>query len=93
MITRLEIDGFKTFRDFQIELAPFQVIVGPNGAGKSNLFDAIQLFAHLADDDLRTAFQELRGRAGEMFALTPGWPFGRPYAFSRRGAGRQACIQ
>jgi predicted ATPase len=71
MITKLEIDGFKTFRDFQIELAPFQVIVGPNGAGKSNLFDAIQLLAHLADDDLRTAFQELRGEAGEMFALTP----------------------
>jgi len=71
MITKLEIDGFKTFRDFQIELAPFQVIVGPNGAGKSNLFDAIQLLARLADDDLRTAFQELRGDAGEIFALLP----------------------
>jgi predicted ATPase len=75
MITKLEIDGFKTFRNFQVELAPFQVIVGPNGAGKSNLFDAIQLLARLADDDLRTAFQELRGDAGEIFALLPD---GRP---------------
>jgi len=40
MITRIEIDGFKTFRNFSLELAPLQVIVGLNGAGKSNLFDA-----------------------------------------------------
>ncbi|MBP7960847.1 MAG: AAA family ATPase [Caldilineaceae bacterium] len=71
MITKLEIDGFKTFRNFQVELAPFQVIIGPNGAGKSNLFDAIHLLARLADDDLRTAFQELRGDAGEIFSLLP----------------------
>lgn len=28
MITLIEIDGFKTFKDFKVELAPFQVIVG-----------------------------------------------------------------
>ena len=33
MITQIEIDGFKTFKDFKVELAPFQVIVGPNGSG------------------------------------------------------------
>lgn len=33
MITRLEIDGFKSFRDFTLDLAPLQVIVGPNAAG------------------------------------------------------------
>ena len=42
MITQIELDGFKTFKDFKIELAPFQVIVGPNGVGKSNLFDALR---------------------------------------------------
>ncbi|NJN68174.1 MAG: AAA family ATPase [Chloroflexaceae bacterium] len=40
MITRIEIDGFKTFQNFKLELGPFQVIVGVNGTGKSNLFDA-----------------------------------------------------
>ena len=25
MITQIEIDGFKTFKDFKVELAPFQV--------------------------------------------------------------------
>jgi len=75
MITRIEIDGFKTFQDFKLELTPFQVIVGPNGVGKSNLFDAMRLLSWLADDDLRSAFGELRGEAGELFTMMPdGFP-------------------
>jgi len=72
MITQIEIDGFKTFKDFKVELAPFQVIVGPNGSGKSNLFDALRLLSRLADTDLLSAFQELRGDAGELFTKLPG---------------------
>jgi predicted ATPase len=71
MITRVEIDGFKTFKDFSVELAPFQVIVGPNESGKSNLFDALHFLSRLADTDLRTAFQEVRGEAGELFTKFP----------------------
>src|SRR5579859_2854819 len=71
MITRIEIDGFKTFKDFSVELAPFQVIVGPNGSGKSNLFDALHLLSRLAGNDLTLAFQELRGEVGELFTLLP----------------------
>lgn len=67
MITLIELDGFKTFQKFRLELSPLQVIVGPNGAGKSNLFDALRLLSHLVDTDLRTAFQELRGDAVELF--------------------------
>jgi predicted ATPase len=33
MIMQIERDGFKTLKDFKVELAPFQVIVGPNGSG------------------------------------------------------------
>lgn len=68
MITLIELDGFKTFQDFKLELSPFQVIVGPNGAGKSNLFDALHLLTRLVDTDLRSAFQELRGNAAELFS-------------------------
>jgi len=72
MITQIEIDGFKTFKDFQVELAPFQVIVGPNGSGKSNLFDALQLLSRLVRKDfLYEAFQELRGDSGELFTKYP----------------------
>lgn len=72
MITLIEIDGFKTFKEFKVELAPFQVIVGPNGSGKSNLFDALKLLSRIADNDLNTAFQELRGEANELFTTLPG---------------------
>ena len=64
MITRIEIDGFKTFQDFSLDLAPLQVIVGANGAGKSNLFDALMLLSRLADSDLHSAFQGMRGEVG-----------------------------
>lgn len=67
MITRIEIDGFKTFKDFSVDLAPFQVIVGPNGSGKSNLFDALQLLSRLTEDDIATAFLDLRGDVNELF--------------------------
>ncbi|MDM8549287.1 AAA family ATPase [Desulfobacterales bacterium HSG2] len=71
MITRIEINGFKTFHDFKLDLSPFQVIVGPNGAGKSNLFDALRMLSSLTDSDLRTAFHDLRGEAGELFSMFP----------------------
>ena len=34
MITRIELDGFKTFQDFSLDLSPLQVIVGANGGGQ-----------------------------------------------------------
>lgn len=71
MLTQIEIDGFKTFENFKVELAPFQVIVGPNGSGKSNLFDALQLLSRLAEMDLYSAFQGLRGNANEAFTKYP----------------------
>ena len=47
MLTRIEIDGFKSFEDLDVSLEPFTAIVGTNAAGKSNLFDAIQLLSAL----------------------------------------------
>jgi predicted ATPase len=73
MITRIEVDGFKSFRNFAIDLQPFQVLIGPNGAGKSNLFDAITLLSHLAGDNtLYKAFRQSRGDIGELFTILPG---------------------
>jgi len=71
MITQVEINGFKTFQNFKVALAPLQVIVGSNGAGKSNFFDALLLLSRLTDSDLRTAFQGMRGKAGELFTIQP----------------------
>lgn len=67
MITRIEIDGFKTFSKFKMEFAPLTIIAGANASGKSNLFDAMQLLSRIVETDLKTAFSEQRGDASELF--------------------------
>jgi predicted ATPase len=71
MLTRIEIDGFKSFEELDVSLAPFTAIVGTNAAGKSNLFDAIQLLAALATHDVAEALKLLRGEPLELFRCTP----------------------
>ncbi|MBN2124520.1 MAG: AAA family ATPase [Deltaproteobacteria bacterium] len=67
MLTRIEIEGFKSFEDFHLDLSPFVVILGPNATGKSNLFDGIQFLSNLASKDLREAVKGLRGEVDELF--------------------------
>lgn len=67
MITQIEIDGFKTFKDFKVEFAPFQVIVGANASGKSNLFDALQLLGKLATYDLLTDLPDFGNNSFTIF--------------------------
>ena len=43
MIEHVHIENFKCFKDFDIDLGPFNVLVGPNGSGKSAFFDAIRV--------------------------------------------------
>lgn len=69
MITRIEIDGFKTFRNFAIDLAPFVAVVGANAAGKSNLFDAIQFLRRVTEESLTVAVREARGDIDDLFRL------------------------
>ncbi len=71
MITRIEIDGFKSLRAFSLDLEPLTAIVGPNGAGKSNLLDALALLSRVAESNLLTAFKAGRGRIRDQFARTP----------------------
>lgn len=71
MLTRIEVDGFKSFEDLDVSLAPFTAIVGTNAAGKSNLFDAIQLLSALASHDVAEAVKLLRGEPLELFRCTP----------------------
>lgn len=82
MLTRIEIDGFKTFEGFGLDLRPFVVILGPNASGKSNLFDAIRLLSRFADVDLRTAVTEMRGEPTELFRRKPDGDYGTRMSFA-----------
>ncbi|WP_437757250.1 AAA family ATPase [Sorangium sp. So ce1389] len=72
MITRFEVDGFKSLRDFAVDLEPLTVFVGPNGAGKSNLLEALGLLGRLASMSLEEAFKLGRGRIADQFSRTGG---------------------
>jgi predicted ATPase len=70
MLTRLEIDGFKSYEGLAIDLLPFTVVLGTNAAGKSNLFDAIELLSNLATKDVAEAVKDMRGEPLELFRHT-----------------------
>lgn len=62
MITRVKIDGYKSFKDFELEMKPLMVIFGPNASGKSNFLDALQLIGMIATEkDIKAAFDNHRG--------------------------------
>ncbi|GAA1310495.1 hypothetical protein Psi02_39620 [Planotetraspora silvatica] len=67
MITRIEIDGFKSFQDFKLDVPPFLVLIGTNASGKSNLLDALNFVATAATRGLDAAVAEVRGDARGLF--------------------------
>ncbi|MDO4956673.1 MAG: AAA family ATPase [Bacteroidales bacterium] len=70
MITYIKIDGFKTFRNFEMYFSPFTVIAGVNAAGKSNLFDAFSLLSELASgNSIQNVLSSQRGELSELFTL------------------------
>ena len=68
MIRRVQIKGYKSLQNVEVELQPLTVIMGPNAAGKSNLFDALRLLSHICTKrNLNEAFEEHRGAPLEAF--------------------------
>lgn len=67
MLTRIEVDGFKTFHEFALDLTPFVAVLGANATGKSNLFDAIQFIRRCTEQNLNTAVQQARGELEDLF--------------------------
>jgi AAA15 family ATPase/GTPase len=70
MIRRIRIDGYKSFKNFEVKLSPLSVIFGPNATGKSNFLDALQLLSRMANNrTLKEAFEPpYRGRPIESFS-------------------------
>ncbi|WP_066362812.1 AAA family ATPase [Herbidospora mongoliensis] len=67
MITRIEIDGFKSFENFALDVPPFLVLIGTNASGKSNLLDALTFLSTAATEDLDAAVDLGRGDARGLF--------------------------
>ncbi len=43
MITRIELENFKCFKNAKIEIKPITILVGPNSGGKSTILQSINL--------------------------------------------------
>lgn len=71
MLKRIQVRGFKSLLDVEIELAPLVVLFGPNAAGKSNLLEAVLLLSRLVTEPtLGKAFEPpLRGYPYEAFSI------------------------
>ncbi|MFQ5750896.1 MAG: AAA family ATPase [bacterium] len=68
MIKRIQIKGYKSFKDLTLELKPLTVIIGPNASGKSNFLDAIYLLSRAVNSkNLKEVFEGHRGLPLESF--------------------------
>lgn len=83
MITHMHIENFKCFKDFDIDLGPFNVLIGPNDSGKTALLTAIRMLRSRAGSGghIPTGSADCRWR-GEDGVITI-----RAVAQAREGSG------
>ena len=48
MFTSLRLERFKNFKDTELKLGPFTVLIGANASGKSNIRDAFRFLHGIA---------------------------------------------
>ena len=91
-LTRIEIDGYGSLRDFRVEIAPgLHVFYGPNESGKSTLQRSILalLYGFYASERARAA--ENAALPGRAVATPPGWSTRWPAGLGIVSSGTSAC--
>ncbi len=53
MLTRFEIDNFKSLVGFSLPLSRFNCVIGQNGAGKTTLLQALDFAAHVMSGEVK----------------------------------------
>ncbi|TMA80325.1 MAG: hypothetical protein E6J74_39935, partial [Deltaproteobacteria bacterium] len=67
MITRIEVDGFKSLTGFKLSFVPgLNILVGPNGSGKTNIVSFFEFLGHLMEAEASEATSRV-GVAGAVF--------------------------
>lgn len=60
MITKLHIDGFKSFVNFNVSFTKgINVLIGPNGVGKTNICQALSILASMPNNELKDILNQL----------------------------------
>ena len=60
-ISRIWARNYKSLRQFELELAPFTVLVGRNGSGKSNILDVLRFISEAFYDGVQNAITYRNG--------------------------------
>jgi predicted ATPase len=67
MITKIEVDGFKSLSDFKLYLnSGLNILVGPNGSGKTNIVLFFEFLSKLTTNQVGNAVSSVGG-AGAIF--------------------------
>lgn len=65
LLKRLQLKGFKSIREMDLELRPLNVLIGANGAGKSNLVSFFKMIGEMAAGRLQS-YIAASGRAQSL---------------------------
>ncbi len=52
-LNRVKICGFKSIKDYSVDLHDINILIGPNGSGKSNFISASCLLQKVTDKNLQ----------------------------------------
>lgn len=67
MITKIEVNGFKSLSNFELDLhTGLNILVGPNGSGKTNIILFFEFLSKLTTNQVGNAVSALGG-AGSLF--------------------------
>lgn len=61
MITRIEIEGYKSIKSLEIDLRPINILLGGNGVGKSNFISIFSLIRNIYNQNLQNYLQKKGG--------------------------------
>jgi predicted ATPase len=65
MITRIDISGYKSIKNLELELRPINILLGGNGVGKSNFVSIFSLIRNIYKQNLQNYIQK-KGGADSM---------------------------
>jgi predicted ATPase len=63
----IKIEGFRSFKQIELDLAPLSVLIGPNNGGKSNFLDLMSLMAEAGQGRLKRGIDARGGYFGVAF--------------------------
>lgn len=71
---KIEIKGYKSFKELKLDLLPINILIGANGSGKSNFLSFFEYLNRLYEQKL-TEYVALNGGMDKYFFLGKSSPF------------------